>query len=286
VAVRLLEGKKALVSGVANRRSIAWGIAQAFHEQGARLAFTCLESACRRVAKLAAELDSDLVFPCDVSRDEEISRAFEEVGRAFDGELNVLVHSIAYARLEDLGGEFLTVSREGWRVALETSAYSLVAMARAARPLMKAAGGGSILTLSFQGSGKVVPSYNVMGVAKAALESAVRYLAYDLGPDGIRVNALSPGPIPTASAVVIERFEESTRRVEAQSPLLRSVTLQDVGSAAVFYAADASGMITGSILNVDGGMGILISGAGPHPRAPKPGAPSMQNAEGRRQKAE
>ena len=268
--MRLLEGKRALVAGVANRRSIAWGIAQAFHAQGARLAFTCLESGRRRVAKLAAELDSDLVFPCDVSKDEEISRAFEEVGKAFDGKLDVLVHSIAYARLEDLGDEFLTVSREGWRIALETSAYSLVAMARAARPLLKAAGGGSILTLSFQGSVRVVPSYNVMGVAKAALESAVRYLAYDLGPDGIRVNALSPGPIPTASSVVIERFEESTRRVESQSPLLRSVTLQDVGSAAVFYAADASSMITGSTLNVDGGMGILTSGVGSHPRAPKP----------------
>jgi enoyl-[acyl-carrier protein] reductase I len=284
--MRLLEGKKALVCGVANRRSIAWGIAQAFHQQGAQLAFTCLESGRRRVAKLAAELESDLVFPCDVSKDEDISRAFDEVAKALDGKLNVLVHSIAYARLEDLGGEFLKVSRDGWRVALETSAYSLVAMARAARPLMKAAGGGSVITLSFQGSLKVVPCYNVMGVAKAALESAVRYLAYDLGPDGIRVNALSPGPIPTASSLVIEQFEESTRRVEEQSPLLRSVTLQDVGAAAVFYAADTSGMITGSVLNVDGGMGILISGAGPHPRATRPAAASMPKAEGRRQNDE
>jgi enoyl-[acyl-carrier protein] reductase I len=265
--MRLLEGKKALVSGVANRRSIAWGIAEVFREHGAQLALTCVESGRRRVTRLAAQLDCDLIIPCDVSKDEEIARAFEEVGRAFDGKLDVFVHSIAYARLEDMRGEFLTVSREGWRLALEISAYSLVAMARAARPLMKAAGGGSILTVSFQGGARVVPSYNVMGIAKAALESAVRYLAYDLGPEGIRVNALSPGPIPTASSLVIDRFEEALQAVEAQSPLRRCVTPRDVGSAAVFYASDASSMVTGSTLNVDSGMGILISGFGLHPGA-------------------
>lgn len=269
--MRLLEGKRALVSGVANRRSIAWGIAQALHEHGAEVALTCLESARRRVAKLAAGLDSDLVFSCDVSKDEDIARAFEEVGNAFNGKLDVLVHSIAYARLEDMGGEFLTVTREGWRLALEISAYSLVAMARAARPLMQAAGGGSILTLSFLGGTKVAPSYNIMGVAKAALESAVRYLAYDLGPDGIRVNALSPGPISTVSSLVVERFEESSQKVETRSPLLRGVTARDVGNAAVFYAAEVSKMVTGSTLEVDSGMGMLICGAGPHPRARKPG---------------
>jgi enoyl-[acyl-carrier protein] reductase I len=273
----LLEGKRALVSGVANARSIAWGIAEAFHEQGARLAFTCLESARRRVAKLAAQVDCDFVFPCDVSQDGEIMRAFEEVGKVFEGKLDVFVHSIASARLEDIGGEFLAVSREGWRLALETSAYSLVAMARAARPLMQAAGGGSILTISFQGSGKVVPCYNIMGVAKAALECAVRYLAYDLGPDGIRVNALSPGPIPTVSSVVIDRFEEALETVESHSPLLRCVTQRDVGNAAVFYAADGSKMVTGSILNIDSGMGILTSGAGPHPRAQCPSRSSRDN---------
>lgn len=263
----LLKGKQALVSGVANRRSIAWGIAQAFHEHGARLAFTCVESARRRVGKLAAQLDSDLVFPCDVSKDEDIGRAFQQVARAFDGKLDVFVHSIAFARLEDLGGEFLAVTREGWRLALEISAYSLVAMARAARPLMKAAGGGSILTVSFAGARRVVRSYNVMGVAKAALESAVRYLAYDLGPDGIRVNALSPGPILTASSMVIDRFEESLENVRTHSPLLGCATQQDVANAAVFYAAEISKMITGSTLHVDSGMDILTAGAEPHPRA-------------------
>ena len=266
----LLTGKKALVSGVANRRSIAWGIAQVFHEQGARVALTCVESTHRRVAKLAAEIGSDLVFPCDVVKDEDIVGAFEKIGTAFDGKLDVLVHSIAYARLEEMSGEFLSVTREGWRVALEVSAYSLVAMARAGRPLMKAAGGGSIVALTFAGSTRVVPGYNMMGVAKAALESTVRYLAYDLGPDGIRVNALSPGPIPTVSAVVIERFDDSLQSMTTHSPLLRNVTPRDVANAAVFCAADFSSAITGATLPIDAGISTVLAGAGAHPRAGKP----------------
>lgn len=265
--MRLLEGKTALVSGVANPRSIAWGIAKAFHEHGATVALSCLESARRRVTKLAAEIGSTAVFPCDVSRDEEIQRAFDQVGEVFGGKLDVLVHSIAFARLEDLGGEFLAVSRDGWRLALEVSAFSLVSMARAARPLMRAAGGGSILTLSFAGSRELTPGYNVMGVAKAALECSVRYLAYDLGPDGIRVNALSPGPIPTFSSMVIDGFDESLRKSEQISPLLRQVTTKDVGDAAVFYASDLSSAITGAVAHVDGGICILAAGCGPHPRA-------------------
>lgn len=263
----LLTGKRALVAGVANGKSIAWGIAQAFHEHGARVAFTCLESTQRRVAKLAAELGSDLVVPCDVTRDDDIARTFEEVGKAFDGKLDVFVHSIAYARLEEMTGEFLNVTREGWRLALDISAYSLVAMARAARPLMKTAGGGSIAALTFAGSSRVAPGYNMMGVAKAALESTVRYLAYDLGPDGIRVNALSPGPIPTVSAMVLERFDDSLQKSETWSPLLRSTTPRDVGNAAVFLAADISSAITGTTVAIDGGMGALLAGAGVHPRA-------------------
>lgn len=266
----LLKGKRALVSGVANARSIAWGISQAFHEHGARVAFTCLESTHRRVAKLAAELGSDLVFPCDVAKDEDITRTFEEVGKAFDGKLDAFVHSIAYTRLEEMSGEFLNVTREGWRLALDISAYSLVAMARAARPLMTAAGGGSIMTLTFAGGHRVVPAYNTMGVAKAALESAVRYLAYDLGPDRIRVNALSPGPIPTVSAVVIERFDESLQKMATYSPMLRPITPRDVGNAAVFFAADISSAITGTTMYVDGGMDILMAGVGAHPRAGQP----------------
>lgn len=266
----LLTGKKALVSGVANPRSIAWGIAQVFHEHGARVAFTCLESTQRRVAKLAAEIDSDLVFPCDVAKDEDIARTFEKVGKAFDGHLHVFVHSIAYARLEEMTGEFLNVTREGWHLALDVSAYSLVVMARAARPLMKAAGGGSIMTLTFAGGNRVAPGYNIMGVAKAALESTVRYLAYDLGPDGIRVNALSPGPIPTMSGMVIQRFEESLQNITTHSPLLRSITARDVGNVAVWYAADISSAITGSTVPIDGGMGILLAGSGVHPRSGEP----------------
>lgn len=269
----LLEGKKTLVAGVANARSIAWGIARAFHEQGAQVAFTCVEPARKRVAKLAAQIGSDLVIPCDVSKDEDIARALDEVGTAFDGQLHVLVHSIAYARLEDMGSEFLSVGREGWRLALETSAYSLVAMARAARPLMKAAGGGAILTLSYDGGVKVAPSYNIMGVAKAALECAVRYLAYDLGPDNIRVNALSPGPIPTFSSMVVGGFEDSIRATALCAPMLRCPTPEDVGGAAAFYASDLSRMITGTVVYIDGGMNMLVAGARAHPRAPKPEQP-------------
>lgn len=270
MAMGLLMGKRALVSGVANSKSIALGIAQAFHDEGARVALTCLESTQRRVVKLASDLGSDLVFLCDVTKDEDVARTFAEVGKAFDGKLDVLVHSIAYARLEEMSGEFLNVTREGWRLALDVSAYSLVAMARAARPLMHAAGGGSIMTLTFAGSNRVAHGYNMMGVAKAALESTVRYLAYDLGPEGIRVNALSPGPIPTVSAVVIERFDDSLQRMTTHAPLLRNVTPRDVGNAAVFYAADMSSAITGAILPVDAGMSTLLPGIGTHPRAGKP----------------
>ena len=268
----LLTGKNALVSGVANPRSIAWGVAQAFHEHGARLAFACHESTQRRVVKLAGEVGSGLVFPCDVAKDEDVTRMFEDVGKAFDGRLDVLVHSVAFARLDDMSGEFINVTREGWRLALDISAYSLVAMARAARPLMNAAGGGSIMTLTFAGSGRVAPRYNIMGVAKAALEAAVRYLAYDLGPDGIRVNALSPGPIPTVSGMVTERFDESLQNVMSHSPLLRAITARDVGNAAVWYAADISSAVTGATVPIDGGMGILLAGGGIHPRAVKPGS--------------
>lgn len=268
----LLTGKNALVSGVANPRSIAWGIAQAFREHGARLAFTCLESTQRRVMKLAGEVESDLVFPCDVAKDEDVTRTFEEVGKALDGRLDVVVHSIAFARLEDMNGEFVNVSREGWRLALDISAYSLVAMARAARPLLKNSGGGSIMTLTFSGGSRIAPGYNIMGVAKAALEAAVRYLAYDLGPDGIRVNALSPGPIPTVSGMVTQGFEESLHNVMTHSPLLRAVTPRDVGNVAVWCAADISSAVTGATVPVDGGMGLLLAGGGAHPRAAKSGS--------------
>jgi enoyl-[acyl-carrier protein] reductase I len=263
----LLAGKRALVCGVANQKSIAWGIAQALHQQGARLAFTCVESARRRVQKLAAELGDIPVVGCDVTSDEDVARAMREVSEAFAGKLDFLVHSIAYARLEDLGAEFISVSREGWKLALDVSAYSLVALAREARPLLIAAGGGSIITLTFAGGNRVVPSYNVMGVAKAALECSMRYLAYDLGPDHIRVNAVSPGPIATMSSMVVARFDEALENTRVLSPMLENVTPEDVGNAAVFFASDLSRRITGTIFYVDSGNDILSSGTKRHPRA-------------------
>jgi enoyl-[acyl-carrier protein] reductase I len=262
----LLAGKRAVVSGVANPKSIAWGIAQAMHREGAQLALTCVESAKRRVAKLADELGVDRIYTCDATDDADVAKAFEQIGEAFGGQLDILVHSIAYARLEDLGGEFLRVNKEGWRTALEASAYSLVAMARAARPLMVAAGGGSVMTVSFNGGHKIVPSYNIMGVAKAALECAMRYLAYDLGPDRIRVNAISSGPIATVSSTVVDNFEEALRQVKRITPLLECVSPADVGNLAVFLGSDLSRMITATTIYVDSGADALSAGAGDHPR--------------------
>jgi len=265
--MKLLEGKTALIAGVANKRSIAWGIARAFHEHGAKVALTCVQSAVQRVRKLATQIDTDIVVPCDVRDDTAINAAFDQIGTAFGRKLDILVHSIAFARLQDMGGEFIAVDREGWNLALETSAYSLVAMARAARPYMVSAGGGSILTMSFAGGVRVTPSYNMMGIAKAALESAVRYLAYDLGPDKIRVNALSPGPILTSSSMVVDRFDGALDTTRNRAPLLENVTPEDVGNVAVFYASDLSRMITGYPIRIDSGLDILSAGSTAHPRA-------------------
>ncbi|MFO0919629.1 MAG: SDR family oxidoreductase [Planctomycetaceae bacterium] len=262
----LLDQKKAVVCGVANSKSIAWGIAQKLKEHGAEVALTCVESARRRVVKLAGEIGIQHVISCDVGNDDDVERAFKDLGEAFGGELDILVHSIAYARLEDLGGEFLVVNRDGWRTALETSAYSFVSMSRAARPLLIAAGGGSIMTLTFAGGDQIVPSYNVMGVAKAALERSMAYLAYDLGPDQIRVNAISPGPIETMSSVVVDRFSDSLNTVRRTSPLLRCVTPEDVGDAAVYFGSDLSKMVTGMVFYVDSGCHAMAVGAGTHPR--------------------
>lgn len=263
----LLDGKKALVCGVTNKKSIAWGIAQALHAHGARIAFTCVEGNVRRVKKLAPDVHSDIIIPCDVSKDEDIARAMEEVGVAFAGSLDILVHSIAYADINDLEGEFIRISRAGWNLALGISAYSLVALARHARPLLQAAGGGSIMALTFAGGHHVVPGYNIMGVAKAALDMSIRYLAYDLGPDNIRVNALSSGPIPTLSSNAVKDFEISLRLVEERAPLLRNVSTEDVGNAAIFLASDLSDNITGETINVDSGMNIMLPPTRRHPRA-------------------
>jgi enoyl-[acyl-carrier protein] reductase I len=257
--VRLLRGKAALISGVTNRNSIAWGIAEALYARGARIAFACLESNVRRVRKLAPQVHSDIIIPCDVRDDHMIAQAFDEVKEVFDGRLDILVHSIAYADLNDIGGEFIRISRSGWNKALEISAYSLVAFARHSRPLMNSSGGGSIITLTFGGAEKVVPGYNIMGVAKAALDATVRYLAYDLGPENIRVNAISAGPIMTPSSVVVEDFTMALKMMEERSPMLRNITVEDVGGAAVYLASDLSRCVTGAVIKVDSGMNIMAA---------------------------
>lgn len=265
----LLDGKNALICGVANKKSIAWGIAQAFHAHGARLAFTCLENNVRRLNKLAPQVNSGIVIPCDVRKEEDIAHALDEVSATFDGKLDILVHAIAYANIDDLGGEFIGISKSGWSLALEVSAYSLIAFARYARPLMNAARGGSVITLTFSGGELVVPGYNIMGIAKAALNMSVRYLAYDLGPENIRVNAISAGPISTLSSLAVEEFDTALRMVEEYSPLLRNITLEDLGGTAVYLASHLSNSVTGMIINVDSGTKILCPPSVPHRRFKK-----------------
>lgn len=248
----ILEGKKGVILGVASERSIAWGIAQALHKEGAELAFTYAgEVMEKRVRPLAESLGSKLIVPCDVTKDDEITRVFDQIGPVFGG-LDLVIHSLAFANREDLKGRFLDTSREGFRVALDVSAYSLVAVARAAAPLMRGRR-GSVVTLSFYGAEKVIPQYNVMGVAKAALEAGVRYLAADLGSEGIRVNAISAGPIKTLAAAGIAQFKDMLHMAEERSPLHRNITLEDVGGAALFLCSDWAAGVTGEVMHVDCG---------------------------------
>ena len=251
----LLEGKTALVFGVANDHSIGWGIARALHAQGAMLGFSSVEALLdRRVRPLAATLGSTFVEPCDVRDDAQIAAVFDRWEREV-GTLDVLVHALAFANREDLDGAFVDTSREGFALALDVSAYSLVALARAARPHLRP--GASILTLSYYGAEKVVPHYNVMGVAKAALEACVRYLAADLGPAGVRVNAISAGPVRTLAASRIADFRRLHRAHRDVAPLRSDVTAEDVAGAAVFLASDLACQVTGEVLHVDGGFSIL-----------------------------
>jgi enoyl-[acyl-carrier protein] reductase I len=252
----LLDGKLGLVFGVANKRSIAWSIAQAWAREGARLAFTYQgERVKDNVEELASTFGSDtLLVPCDVTRDEDISRVFAEVGSKF-GRLHLLLHSVAYAPKAALEGEFINTSREAYRIAHDVSAYSLVALARAAAPLMTE--GGSIIGMSYYGAEKVVPHYNVMGVAKASLEAATRYLAYDLGPRKIRVNCISAGPVNTLAARGISGFAEMLRHYEARAPLKRNVTADELGATGVFLGSDGAAAITGQVLYVDCGYQIM-----------------------------
>ena len=248
------EGKRGLVLGVANRRSIAWAIAKRLAEDGAELAFTFQgERIEKSVRELAESVSSPLVTGCDVRSDEDVARVFEEVGDTFHGGLDLLVHSVAFAAAEDLEGRFTDTPRDRFWLALDVSAYSLVCCARAAEPLMAARGGGAILTMTYLGGERAVPHYNVMGVAKAALDASVRYLAWDLGHNNIRVNAISAGPVRTLAARSIAGFPTMEAIVEERSPLHRRIEADDVGAAAAFLMSDDAANVTGTILYVDSG---------------------------------
>ena len=250
-----LEGRNAVVFGVANKRSIAWAIAQRLQAAGASLAITYQNERLRQEAEaMILGLPRAEPFQCDVSSDSEIAALFEQLAKRY-GRLDVLIHSIAYAPPEELRNEFLATSREGFRIAHEISVYSLIALARAAAPLMTE--GGSIVTLSYFGAQKVVPNYNVMGVAKAALESSARYLAYELGPKKIRVNCLSAGPVNTLAARGIAGFSDMLKHYEARAPLKRNVLPDELGAAGLFLASDGAAAITGQVLYVDCGYQIM-----------------------------
>ncbi|OGO08247.1 MAG: enoyl-ACP reductase [Chloroflexi bacterium RBG_13_66_10] len=265
--MKLLEGKTALIFGVANDHSIAWGIAEAMHAHGARLAFSYAGEALeRRVRPLAASVDSSFVEPCDVTNDAQIEAVFSEAARRL-GALHILVHAVAFANRDELTGPYYNTSREGFRMALDISVYSFTALARAAAPLMTE--GGSMMTLTYYGGEKVVAHYNVMGVAKAALEASTRYLAADLGPRRIRVNAISAGPVRTLAAAGVAGFKRMHRQFAELAPMRRNITLEDVGGAAVWLASDLSSAVTGEVVFVDSGYNIL--GVPDLPEAP--GAP-------------
>ena len=252
----LLAGKTGIVFGVANKRSIAWAIAQAWHKAGAKLAFTYQGERLKdNVEELAGTFGADtLLMPCDVTKDEDIANVFKTVGEKF-GKLNLLLHSVAFAPKEALEGEFVNTSREAYRIAHDISAYSLVALSRAAMPLMT--DGGSIVAMSYYGAEKVVPHYNVMGVAKASLEASTRYLAYDLGPKKIRVNCISAGPMNTLAARGIAGFMDMMKHYEAHAPLKRSCTADELGHTGTFLASDGAAAITGQVIYVDGGYQIM-----------------------------
>lgn len=251
----LLDGKKALIFGVANKDSIAWGIARKLHEHGAAIGFSSIADLLeRRVRPLAESIGSTFVEPCDVQSDEQIASVFEK-WKAAHGGLDILVHALAFASRDDISGQFVNTSREGFRIALDISAYSLTALVKAAQDLLHA--GSSVITMTYYGSQKVIPHYNVMGVAKAALEASVRYLAADLGPRGVRVNAISAGPVRTLAATGIAGFKDMYRHFKDIAPLRQNITPEDVGKTAVWLASDLSSNVTGEVIYVDGGVSIL-----------------------------
>jgi len=252
-----LNGKRALITGIASQRSIAHGIAEAMHREGAELAFTYQNDKLKsRVEEVAVECGSSLVLPLDVADDAQIDAVFTELAKHWNG-LDILVHSIGFAPREAIDGEYLQgLTRENFRIAHDISAYSLSALAKAARPMMKGRN-GAILTLSYLGAERALANYNVMGVAKAALEASVRYLALNLGPEGTRVNAISAGPIKTLAAAGIANFRKMLGHVEQYAPLRRSVTIDDVGNVAAFLCSDLAAGVTGEITYVDAGYNIL-----------------------------
>ncbi|MCJ7722959.1 MAG: enoyl-ACP reductase [Anaerolineales bacterium] len=253
--MNLLKGKTALIFGLANERSIAWGITQAMYTHGAKIGMSYAgEVLERRVRPLAASIGCDFVKQCDVSKDEEIAAVAEEASRAF-GQIDILVHSIAFANRDELTGPFYNTSREGFRMAMDISVYSFVGLARAFKPLFR--DGGALLCMSYYGAQKVAPHYNVMGVAKAALEASTRYLAYDFGPQGVRVNAISAGPIRTLAAAGVSGFKDMYRAFTEMAPLHQTITIQDVGNAAVFLCSDMAARTTGEIFYVDSGYNII-----------------------------
>ena len=252
-----LQGKRALITGIASQRSIANGIAEVMHREGAELAFTYQSEKLKsRVEDVATRLGSEIVIPLDVADDAQIDACFAELGKHWDG-FDILIHSIGYAPREAIEGDYLDgLTRENFRIAHDISAYSLSALAKAGRPMMKGRN-GSILTLSYLGAERALANYNVMGVAKAALESSVRYLALNLGPEGTRVNAISAGPIKTLAAAGIANFRKMLGHFEAHAPLRRSVTIEDVGNVAAFLCSDLAAGVTGEITYVDAGYNIL-----------------------------
>lgn len=250
-----LAGKKAIIIGVANERSLAWGIAKKLHEQGCELAFSYLNDKLeRRVRPLAESLNAKVIAALDINNSQQITNFFDEVDKTW-GQVDILIHSIAYAEREDLDGRFVDTSREGFLKAMDISAYSLVSLAQKVEPLMKE--GGSIVTLSYLGAVKVIPNYNVMGVAKAALEACVRYLSADLGKNKIRVNAISAGPVKTLSAAGIKDFRSKLTDIEESTPLGENIDAEDVGELGAFLSSPVSRHITGTTMYVDSGAHIV-----------------------------
>lgn len=252
----LLQGKKALIFGIANEKSIAWAIARAFHEQGAELAITYAgEALDKRVRPLAESLNAKAILPCNVTSDDDIKGVFSELAKVWDG-VDIIIHSIAFANKDDLKGTIINTSREGFATAMDISVYSFLGIMKEAMPMLQGRNAAA-LTLSYYGAVKVFPSYNVMGVAKAALEASVRYLAEAVGPEGVRVNGISAGPIRTLAAAGVNGFTHILNHVEEKAPLRRNVTQEDVARSAVYLCSDMASGVSGEIHYVDGGYNVI-----------------------------